>query len=309
MVQGRWDSANFSRIQARLAGPPGLAVFDFDNTLIYNDLGEAVMYYVARRGLLPAEDPTFRAVLADPRFCPPETAARLVETGNRYHAEYDAADRDAFAAELLKLYSWIHANFDLETTYRWTRIFFMGRPPGDLARLARDVFAYEQGRSVGQESLETIPGGPALAIPTGIRVVPEIAALTRRLRARGWEVRVVTASPRIVIAAVIEHWGLRPDQVTGMELATGADGRLLPEIVEPMPCQAGKVTALRAVPALAGRSIDLAVGDSRGDRDLLAAAGLGILLDRGDRELRAEAEGRGYIIQKQFDPVDPPTAG
>lgn len=304
MLKGRWDTHNYDRLRALLEGPPGRAVFDFDNTLIYNDLGEACMYFLARRGLLPTENPAFREALIDNRFHSEAEAAAIIEYGNRYHSESDAADRDAFAAEILHLYEKIHEGATLDTTYRWTRIFFMDRTPAELSQLAREVLAYELEREVGHERLSRAGGQGDVAIPTGIRIVPEVAELIRELEARDWTVRVVTASPRLVIAAVIERWGLRPDQVTGMELAVGSDGKLLPEIVEPMPCQAGKITALQTEPGWQGQLPNLMAGDSVGDRELLSAADTAILFDRGDTGLRAEAEQKGNIVQKQFVPHD-----
>ncbi|MEQ9363571.1 MAG: haloacid dehalogenase-like hydrolase, partial [Leptospirales bacterium] len=47
LEQAGWDAPAYELLTRKiLAGPPGLAAFDFDNTLIRNDLGEAVMYYI-----------------------------------------------------------------------------------------------------------------------------------------------------------------------------------------------------------------------------------------------------------------------
>ena len=303
MDQGRWDKANFARLQTILDGPPGLAAFDFDNTLIYNDLGEACMYHLARRGLLPVRDPAFQSGLVDSRYHTEAEGARVLELAAGLSGQ-DAAENDRFAAEALGLYDRIYEQADLLTTYLWSRVFFMGRTPEELSALAREVLGDELKRAVGFEELRGTEPDHVQRLPAGIRIVPEVAALIRVLLERDWRVRIVTASPRLVIAPVAERWGLRPEDVTGMELAVGSDGKLLPEVLDPMPCRAGKVTALRAVADVGDRPLKLAAGDSIGDWELLAEAEHAIFFDRGKPELRARAAERGFLIEKQFPPVD-----
>ena len=62
----QWTPENRKRIESLLEGPPGQAVFDFDNTLIHGDLGEACMYYIAFQGLVRADLDEFWQEIAHP---------------------------------------------------------------------------------------------------------------------------------------------------------------------------------------------------------------------------------------------------
>ena len=62
----QWTPENRKRIDSLLEGPPGQAVFDFDNTLIHGDLGEACMYYIAFQGLVRADLDEFWQEISHP---------------------------------------------------------------------------------------------------------------------------------------------------------------------------------------------------------------------------------------------------
>lgn len=127
--------------------------------------------------------------------------------------------------------------------------------------------------------------------------INEIRELLALLHAEGWAVWIVTASPAPVVAAIAGHYGVAPDRVLGMRSGVGPDGRYTHEVLEPATFRSGKLEALRRS---AGRDPVLAAGDSVSDRDLLASAAAGLLIDRGDEALRAEAERRGWWIQERW---------
>jgi phosphoserine phosphatase len=76
-----------------LAGPPGLACFDFDNTLIQGDLGESVMYYILMQGLIAGDLPEFWQQLNHPCIAPED-----VETWKKLWSIYKDQE-DAFSYE------------------------------------------------------------------------------------------------------------------------------------------------------------------------------------------------------------------
>jgi phosphoserine phosphatase len=298
MLAGRWEPDVAELLTDLLAGPPGLAAFDFDNTLVYNDLGEAVLYYILLQNQVVADSPEFWEQLARPA-CVTEPEAEELRA---LYGRLRAADGDddtltlAFTSATLGLYHRIYETEGLESAYRWSRILYAFRPADDLRAMARYVFDAERQTPVGFAEL---PDGRKL--PQGLRPFPEVRALIRALLEHGWEVFVVTASPEETIRPVIAHWGLPEERVIGMRLERGAEDRLLPHIVEPYPVRGGKVAALARV---CDRPLRFALGDSWGDLELLKSAERAALFDRGNAELARTAREAGILIQSRFAPTD-----
>ncbi len=301
MIEQRgWDATVFPAIQKLLSGSPGTAVFDFDNTLIKNDLGEAVMYYIVLQGLLRADLEDFWQELRHDAI-----DAAIID---RLRKSWDTVEESggentgeflSFADRLLTIYGLVYERAGMEEAYRWTRTLFGFQPAKEMRSISRYVFDYEQTLDVGVWEL---PSG--LRLPRGLRIYTEIQELIAALHEREWDVRIVTASPQEIIQTVSPRWNIPEEKVHGMVLRRRRpDGEpedraiLEPFIVEPMTVRAGKVARLRAegvdVP-------DLMVGDSIGDFELLQHARTGILIDRGNAELRGQAEAAGLLIQPPF---------
>ncbi|MBX7058445.1 MAG: hypothetical protein K1X75_10310 [Leptospirales bacterium] len=293
MLTGRWAPEVREALLQRLQGPPGLAAFDFDNTLIHNDLGEACMYYILFQGLVAGDREEFWKIFQSPASVEHADVAAAQSAWALIRDSF-AEDTDAllsFAALCLQLYDRIYHSEGMAAAYRWSRIFFSFMPVEELQRIARYVFESECMRELNQARI-----GPELRIPQGLRVIEELRALIAVLLEKKWQVRVVTASPELVISAVVEDWGLRAADVLGMRLYESA-GELRPEILEPYPIQQGKVECLLEK---AGATPDLAVGDSRGDAEMLEAAGLAILIDREIPDLRQRLQTHGALLQPRF---------
>lgn len=294
MERRNWEAGNFERLQEILAGPPGIAAFDFDNTLIFNDLGEACMARLLLDGLVRADREEFWRELKHPLITPAQESEIRVawERGDRESPE---ATRLEFADTLWRCYERIADGAGLEAAYRWTRVLFGGYTERELGDLARRVFETECAAPI---DLLTLPSGSTMN--TGIRIYAEIRELIAELGERGWRIRIVTASPEPFIRAVIEHWDLAPAAVRGMRLQRGDDGEiLLPVIEEPMTYGEGKVEALRDEGDL---PLDFAAGDSWTDYEMLLAAGRVLLIDRGRPDLREAAKRQGFMIQRPFLP-------
>ncbi len=289
-AEGRWSKEARVRLGEILSGAPGLAAFDFDNTLIYNDLGEACLYYIALQGLLPLDRDDFWSEMIHPLLPEAEVSAlrsryAKVDPEEDYELYVELVDK------LIGTYLNIAENDGLETAYRWTRIFFGGHTTADMNSIGRHVFEFECEEAIGQKFL---PSG--ISLPTGIRVYPEIEKLIRGLLSAGWDVRVVTASPQELIQAAVGRWGILPEKVHGMRLLSDGD-LLLPKIAEPMTYGPGKVQALRMHTQA---PLIFAAGDSYTDWDLLTHAANALLIDRGKETLRADARKAGMIVQERF---------
>ena len=293
MRQGNWSPENFKNLQVMLEGPAGLAAFDFDNTLIYNDLGESCMYYIALQGMLRGDRPDFWEALKHP-IIPTSTYDTLRGLWDKSQQD----DQDSylkFVDELMGIYTNISHQIGLESAYRWTKVLFGGHTKQELQSVATYVFEMEQERQIG---IAKLPSG--YEMNTGIRIYEEIRDLIKTLKEKGWKVLICTASPIPLIQAVIHHWGLEQEDVTGMRLTPDTENPdfLLPEIVEPMAFGPGKVTLLGLSNNLPLR---FAAGDSWTDFNMLLHAENALLIDRESQEhLAKRAIQSGFWTQKRF---------
>ncbi|MCO4744054.1 MAG: haloacid dehalogenase-like hydrolase [Proteobacteria bacterium] len=129
-----------------------------------------------------------------------------------------------------------------------------------------------------------------------IRIRPEIVDLQQALRARGWDVWVVTASARRAVLPLAAMYGFAPDHVLGMELREEGNW-IHREVVGRITYRQGKVDAVRGA---TGRTPDFAAGDSITDLELLQSATHRLLLDRGAPHVNEHAVEEGWWVQPAF---------
>ncbi|TGK21902.1 haloacid dehalogenase-like hydrolase [Leptospira fluminis] len=227
---------------------PIRAVFDFDNTLVRNDFGEAVMNRLLAEGVPWIED-------IRPFFSDSETGTRLNDLRKK--------DGHAFQKETWKFYETVHDAEGLEASYRWSTWIFSGRSDSELRRTAREVWE-ENRKSLSSEA---------------VRPYTALIELIRELRKNGADLWIVTASPQGVIQEVSSIWGIPEDRVLGVELEEES-GILKRGVKEPFTYGSGKVR--RILDATGGEGYEIAFGDTENDFPLLENSKLkGIFLDRG----------------------------
>lgn len=288
-MQG-WQEDVQKQIEAILSGPPGRAAFDFDNTMIFNDLGEACMYYILLQGLVFADEPSFWKEIRHPLISENELSVlrEKFENAAESSGEEDQLDLTDY---LLSFYDRIMEQDGLEHAYRWTRVIFAGRSPLEMRKISRYVFAHEQEQDIAHARF---PSGRM--INTGIRIYEPIRNLIQQMAERGWAIRIVSASPEEIIREAIAHWNLPEENVRGMRLRRDRE-ILLPIIDEPMTYGPGKVQALKDT---GWEDLDFAAGDSWTDFDMLLFAKKALLLDRNNPSLIQKGRESGFIIQKAF---------
>ena len=279
LEKGAWTNINFDRIKSCIDSTnQGLAVFDFDNTLIYNDLGEACMYYGAMQGLLPGDQEEFWDILKS-KYYTDVPFEQLRQWFVEFRDQGNEQSYHKLLNIIFQLYNGVYKNDGMEAAYRWSTLLFAWQSIDKWQKMARHVF-----ESQLQTPLGTNFFGDQYEMPQGIRIYKEMHNLIILLLARKWQVYIVTASPREIIAAVADYWGLEDANVIGMQINTNAKNQYLPQIIEPMPFQDGKLKILyEHIPS--DQAIDLAAGDSDGDTSLLREARLGILIDRDYKHL------------------------
>lgn len=146
---------------------PRFAVFDHDNTLIYNDIMEATLAYLCEHKLL--------------------RNFSLVATDKDYHAavfqEYHRMLADGRAKE----------------AYRFAAKTLAGFTIREMKGVVEETLKQE-GTKLGEHILYDIK------IAKGIDVNPQIASLTQLLQQDDIQIWIVSASPRAVIEPMRDHY-------------------------------------------------------------------------------------------------------
>ncbi len=228
-----WDPKNHAALVSFLTAEskrPGrkVAVFDWDDTVIKNDIGDAAFIGLLDRGMIrtPADwrktSPylTDAAIAALAKGATPELIFRL------YHLQTTPDGAPAFAGHDEKI---------TEPAYAWLAHLLAGNAPDEIRQAAREVFEEQLKNPVG--ATRCIGG---IEVPDFIRVYPQIADLIRALEKSGFEVWIVSATPKYIIEVCAEKVGIPPERVIGIENVIGPDGRLTSDLVGCGPVKDGE---------------------------------------------------------------------
>lgn len=234
--------------------------FDFDNTLVKNDFGEAVMEYILYTGM-----PKFKENFSE-------------HFSDSFEAEKIWKDRKNSPSILrdfaIKEYESIIQSEGLEKAYRWTSFIFSGYSPSELRSAARTVWENDKNISPYEEMRDVI----------------------RFFKKLNKEIFIVTASPTCVIQEVANEFFVDEKKVIGMN-ARLKDGIFTSEIVEPYTYGEGKVKALGEI---VKNIPSIAFGDSENDFYLLKNSETGIFIDRGNEKIKSKFQNIGSLIQPVF---------
>jgi phosphoserine phosphatase len=248
-----------------ISSSPGLACFDFDNTLIRNDFGEKLMEAIVRDGM---------------QYIPKDLSSLFRD--NSFWKDHTIHSTETKAPLLWEEYTYQLKEFGIEQGYRWTSFLFQGMNQAKFYEFSRKIWA-----EVGT------PKSESAVLPQA-----EMLDLIRYLHAFQWDVYIVTASPEIGIAAIAHHFEISESRVIGMRQVQTAEGTSLPQIIEPYTYGEGKV---RAIETRIGRLPDLAFGDSFNDYPMLCSAKkAAVAIDRGNPEFVEACLKQSILIQPYF---------
>lgn len=288
---------------------PPVAVFDWDNTVIRHDIGEAVLIDGLLEGWIKMPTP-----IAPEGWLTPEWQGRL-EEGCAQAGEGGSAPEGqvpkACAEDFLRAYNEgfmadPEGNF-LHRPYAWAALLLAGYSPGEISAFTDGVASRRLGADIG-----AVVEVGALETPGWMRLNPPMVALIQAFEAKGFEVWIVSASAQPLVEVMGARVGVPRERVIGVRLKADDSGRLLPELAPgPSPCPEGGVMTWRQgkacyIEAIIGRSPAFVAGDSVTDLEMLElATDLRLVLDRGKEPLmtrgRANADGK-WAIQSLFYP-------
>lgn len=289
-----WAPATRAWLEERIrcgAGRGWPVAFDFDNTLVCGDVGEATLAWLVRHRRLRAETvaaltPPFRTAAGE-RI----EAARLPDLTAYYEALLEGSGHGAADPN------------PLTRGYLWAAEVLAGLSPNQVVRATAAVAAAARESEV--RWLEVTPGRTAYPRPWFYPAMVELIAVLQRHRfvvwivsaSNVWSVRwmvLQVLNPRLRRLGVA--WGIPPEQVIGvapllrdrrdrefkdrvlvrtdaayarLETRVLAGLRLTTPLDQPVPVYAGKVACLWDA---LGRAPYLAAGDSPGDLPMLAFA-------------------------------------
>jgi hypothetical protein len=326
-----WSERNYEALDEFLAGvrPGEIAVFDWDNTCAFNDVGEALLRSLAFDLAFRIDAAAMAATVPDringiDRVC---LSGRPYPLKRMKEAVFSALQRlqrrplpargrgvdqnyRVFTSGLLALNRALEETpgIGCEFAYPWVNTLLQGLPLVEFDRLA--------GMAVGEELRNPIRRR-ALVDPrrrwrydwtSGIRLYPEMKELAACWQERGGEVVVSSASNRQLVEKAIVLTGFPCRRVIGMELKIAGDrfGRALAPGLRPNLGQ-GKVANIRR--RLAGEPV-LAAGDSDNDYEMLTsfpATRLRLVIDRRARGKIARLvglarKGEGGFLAQDTDP-------
>ncbi|CAM3233726.1 haloacid dehalogenase-like hydrolase [Tsukamurella hominis] len=241
-----WYGDNHDRLQKLIAerghcgtghgGAAPVALFDWDNTVVRNDIGSATAYWMIRTGKI--RQPANGDWRTTSRYLVPEAAQALAEACPTALAAPGAplpTDRDTRCADALVAVvddaeiggKPAFAGFDhrrMEPAYAWVVQLMAGYTEAeieDFAKAARtEALAAPEGAKQRVGTTE---------VGAWVRYYSQIKDLIGTLAANGFDVRIISASAQPVVRAWAPEVGLAPDKLIGIRPVV-ADGKIAPHL-------------------------------------------------------------------------------
>jgi len=288
-----WTPDQASTLERALAvaareRPSAPLCLDFDNTCIDGDVGESLHIALCEARAYALEGPFWDQI--DPR----DGRDALLELYMRSRERPD--DRTLarlLSNELIAVFLRRLRRVGVERCYAWAATLHAGMRPSEVAHAALEMFERERLRPRAIE-VRHAADGLQLRLNRGITPRAELIALFEAARGAGLPAWVVTATNIWAARAVAPQvLGIDPRYVIGNACVV-RDDVITKEREGPTTYGQGK---LDAIAAYAGEVPAIAAGDSWNDVPMLeAATHLAILIDRGDRQLRAHALQHGWMV-------------
>ncbi len=274
-----------------------VAVFDFDNTCIFHDIGELFSHYLIDEIGYRYDLDAFWE-LVDPRDGRDhirELTAALLAMDAATCRQTEVYEQ--YLAEMGAIYERKYVREGAAPCYEWAVRLHVGMTPDEIRQQTVRAMHREIGRAVESEVRHT-RRGEKVRINHGIRIHEEFRRLMPALEAAGFDVWVVSATNQWTVETFAELvFGVPKERVLGNRVHMGDDGLLGSTTLQPVLYREGKVDIIAQE---IGRQPALVFGDSLTDFEMMChASELAVLVDRGHDELLEKAEARGFAIQPQ----------
>lgn len=182
---------------------------------------------------------------------------------------------------------------------RWKASLLVGFPERDLRAIVREAIPDALAEPVGVGRAGDFLDDPApVEFETGLRRVPELEELARKLGEQGFTVWVMSRSDQWSAERFASFYGVPPERVLGVRNVV-SEGKLEAGMVPPLPWGTGMVEALLRI---IGKEPDIALLGAD-DRELASKTELPVwFLGEGD----APPKQPGALVQPVFKPLRMP---
>ncbi len=200
-----------------------LAAFDWDNTVVKNDAGDATFFYMLAHDQIlqpPGKNwrLTSRYLSGDAVGALDAACGALAEAGLPLPTSSNAA----CAKEILSIYSdgttttgaaaWSGWNYRrMEPSYAWVAQLFAGHTRSEVQTFVEAAMAENLNNPI--DTKQSIGG---TSVTHWVRVYDQMKDLIARLQANGFDVWIVSASPQLVVESWAKAVGISADHVIGI---------------------------------------------------------------------------------------------
>ena len=282
------------------ADPP-VAVFGWEDVSITHRLGEAVFRRLVTRADFKFSEEFWGEV--------PEVYGRARLRSDyesfRDHAQASWPKEPAYRSYrkgFLRCYQRMCAAEGAKSCARWLTVLLKGFSQDELRNYSTETIRQEFLRPVGEElAVDDIDDPAPVKMPVGLRRIPEMADLYRRLLDRGFDVWVLSGSNDWSLKTMAAMYGVDGSRAVGVRCKVVND-KLTADVLIPIPVGSGQAEALTL---FVGRPPSLVVASS-GDSELLGY-GRGVRIAVADAGAGGAVwERKGWLYQPRFSPVRPP---
>ena len=211
-----------------------VATFDWDNTVMKNDAGDAIFFFMIANDLIksPADWAsssdflTPDAITALNTRCRNSTPGTVLTTSKNISCAdllLSIYDDQVLPDDLGGKSAWLTTyNPDtIEPAYAWDAQIMAGYTPNEIREFAKQAMDFNLNNPIGtQQNLGS------KQYTAWVRVYDQIKDLVSSLKRGGFDVWVVTASPQSVIEIYAAEIGVAPDHVVGIRSTLSVDGKI-----------------------------------------------------------------------------------
>ncbi len=328
LKQRNWSERNFRALSELLdvVGPGDIAVFDWDNTCAFNDIGEALLRRMTFDMAFRIDAKNMAALIPDRingigHVLIREKPFSLIKMKKAVFSAYEELKQGpsfagkksvdkayrVFTSGLLALNRALEETpgIGCEFAYPWVNTLLKGLSPAELDETAATVIAAALKEPIRRHAILDPLGRWRYSWTSGIRIYREMSDLAACWQERGGVVVVSSASNRRLVEKTISLTGFPCREVIGMELAMAGSrfgGTLKPGLRPNLG--PGKVANIRK---RLGSEPVLVAGDSSNDYEMLTSfrsTRLRLVVGRGKKgeialaARRARRGESGYITQE-----------
>jgi phosphoglycolate phosphatase-like HAD superfamily hydrolase len=240
-----WYGDNRARLDAMIdakgANDPGydpqrkpVAVFDWDNTVIKNDIGDATMFWMLNHDKVL--QPPGKSWRSTSPFLTSEAATSLSDACDALAPAgqpLPTSTETACADEILSVYydatttggaaAYAAWNYRImEPAYAWAAQLQAGYTPAEVSAFAD--LAIAEALAAPADATQTV--GSTTGMNAYLRIYDQIADLIDVMQKNGFDVWVVSASSQPIVEPFAARVGIAADHVIGIRLLTDDSGKL-----------------------------------------------------------------------------------